>query len=139
MTSSKQADTLICHTTMCRNPINFLYNSGHVTLWCVEVCRVVNSREGSSKITTGLGCNKPWALHSHWMCRFQHLTFVDFNKPWAGNSQNTVCSLQLMITACHCIKVDLSPPAILVCQCHMIGVHYSVVMSPALFVGFDLL
>ncbi len=32
VTSSKQADTLICHTTMRRNPINFLYNPGHVTL-----------------------------------------------------------------------------------------------------------
>ncbi len=35
------------------------------------------------------------------MCRFQHLACVDFNKPWAQNSQNTACSLQL--TACHCI------------------------------------
>ncbi len=32
VTSSKRADTLICHTTMCRNPIKFLYNSGHVIL-----------------------------------------------------------------------------------------------------------
>ncbi len=27
---------------MRRNPINFLYNSGHVTLWCVEVGQVAN-------------------------------------------------------------------------------------------------
>ncbi len=32
VTSSKLVDTLICHTTMRRNPINFIYNSGHVTL-----------------------------------------------------------------------------------------------------------
>ncbi len=45
--------------------------------------------------------NEPFTLHSHWMCRCQHLACVDFNKPWARNSQNTVCSLQL--TACHWI------------------------------------
>ncbi len=50
MTSSKLADTLICHTTMCRNPINFIiYNPGHVTLWCVEVVLVANAREGSTQ------------------------------------------------------------------------------------------
>ncbi len=37
----------ICHTTICRNPINFLYNSGHMTLWCVEVGPVANARKGS--------------------------------------------------------------------------------------------
>ncbi len=35
VTSSKGVDTLICHTTMRRNSINFLYNPGHVTLWCL--------------------------------------------------------------------------------------------------------
>ncbi len=45
VTSSKRADTLICHTTMRRNPINFLYNLCHVTLWYVEVCLVANARE----------------------------------------------------------------------------------------------
>ncbi len=45
MTSSKWVDTLICHTTMRRNPINFLYNTGHVTLWCVEVGHVTNASE----------------------------------------------------------------------------------------------
>ncbi len=34
---------------MCRNPINFLYNPGYVTLWCVEVGPVANAREGSMK------------------------------------------------------------------------------------------
>ncbi len=47
MTSSKRADTLICHTTMRRNPINFLYNPDHVTLWCMEVGPLANAREGS--------------------------------------------------------------------------------------------
>ncbi len=47
VTSSKQVDTLMCHTSMHRNPINFLYNPGHVTLWCVEVGLVANAREGS--------------------------------------------------------------------------------------------
>ncbi len=32
VTSSKRADTLICHTTMRTIPINALYNLGHVTL-----------------------------------------------------------------------------------------------------------
>ncbi len=32
VTFSKRVDTLICHTTMRRNSINFLYNPGHVTL-----------------------------------------------------------------------------------------------------------
>ncbi len=45
VTSSKRVDTLICHTTMRRNPINFLYNPGHVTLWSVEVGPVANARE----------------------------------------------------------------------------------------------
>ncbi len=38
--SSKQADTLICHTTMRRNAINFLSIPGHMTLWCLEVVPV---------------------------------------------------------------------------------------------------
>ncbi len=61
VTSSKQGDTLICHTTMRRNPINFhttmrrnpinfLYSQGHVTFWCVEVGPVANAtREGSTQ------------------------------------------------------------------------------------------
>ncbi len=44
MTSSKQVDTPICHTIMCRDPINFLYNPGHMTLWCLEVVPVVYAR-----------------------------------------------------------------------------------------------
>ncbi len=46
VTSSKQADTLICHTTMCRISINFIHNPGHVTLWCLEVVPVANARAG---------------------------------------------------------------------------------------------
>ncbi len=34
---------------MCRNPINFLYNPGHVTLWYVKVGLVANAREGSTQ------------------------------------------------------------------------------------------
>ncbi len=49
VTSSKQADTLICHTTLRMNPVNFLYNPGHMTLWCVEVGSVANAREGSTQ------------------------------------------------------------------------------------------
>ncbi len=49
VTFSKQADTLICRTTICRNPIKFLYDSGHVTLSCVEVGPVANAREGSTQ------------------------------------------------------------------------------------------
>ncbi len=48
MTFSKGADTLICHTTMHRNSINFLYNPGHIALWCLEVVPVANAREGST-------------------------------------------------------------------------------------------
>ncbi len=47
VTSSKRADTLICFATICRNYINFLYNQGHVSLWCLEVVPVANVREGS--------------------------------------------------------------------------------------------
>ncbi len=35
------------------------------------------------------------------MCIFQHFACDNFNKPWALDSQNTSCSLQL--TACHYI------------------------------------
>ncbi len=41
MTPSKRVDTLICHTTMRRHSINFLYNPGHMTIWCLEVVLVV--------------------------------------------------------------------------------------------------
>ncbi len=44
VTSSKQVDTLIFHTTMCRNFINFLYFPGHVTLWSLKVVQVVYAR-----------------------------------------------------------------------------------------------
>ncbi len=47
VTSSKRANIQICHTTIRRNSINFLYNPGHVTLWCLEVVPVENVREGS--------------------------------------------------------------------------------------------
>ncbi len=49
VTSSKWADNLDCHTTMLRNPIYFLYNLDHVTLWCVDVGPVANVREGSTR------------------------------------------------------------------------------------------
>ncbi len=42
--SGKQVETLIWHTTMCRNSINFLYNPGHVTLWYLEVVSVIYAR-----------------------------------------------------------------------------------------------
>ncbi len=54
MTSCKRADTLICHTTMSRNLINFLYNQCHVTLWCVDVGLVANAREGSMRLPHSL-------------------------------------------------------------------------------------
>ncbi len=31
------------------NAINFLYNPGHMTLWCVEVGPGANAREGSTQ------------------------------------------------------------------------------------------
>ncbi len=39
--------SLICHTTMRRHSINFLYNPGHVILRCLEVVTVANTSEGS--------------------------------------------------------------------------------------------
>ncbi len=47
-------------------------------------------------------CSKLPQIHqnNHAMCRSQHLAYVDFNKPWALDSQNTAWSLQP--TACHC-------------------------------------
>ncbi len=44
VTSSKWVDTLIYHTTMCRNSTNLLYNPGHMTIWCLEVVLVVYAR-----------------------------------------------------------------------------------------------
>ncbi len=44
VTSNKQVDTLICYSTMHRNAINFLYNPGHMTFWCLEVVQVVYAR-----------------------------------------------------------------------------------------------
>ncbi len=44
VTFSNRVDTLICHTTMCRNSINFLYNPVHMTLSCLEVVLVVYVR-----------------------------------------------------------------------------------------------
>ncbi len=41
--------TLICHITMHWNLINFFYNPGHVTLWCVEVGPMANFRESSTQ------------------------------------------------------------------------------------------
>ncbi len=52
--SSKRVDTLICHTTMHRNSINFLYNLGHVTFRCLEVVPVVYARV--PKYSTPLTC-----------------------------------------------------------------------------------
>ncbi len=50
VTSSKWADTLICHTRMHRNAINFLNNPVHVTLRYVKVDPVANTREGSAQV-----------------------------------------------------------------------------------------
>ncbi len=41
VTYSNLQDTLIYHTTMCRDSIHLLYISGHVTLWCFKVVLVV--------------------------------------------------------------------------------------------------
>ncbi len=41
VTALKRVNTFICHTTMCRDVINFLYNPSHVTLWYLEVVPVV--------------------------------------------------------------------------------------------------
>ncbi len=41
--------TLVCHTTMHRNFINFPCNPGHVTPLCLEVVLVANAREGSTQ------------------------------------------------------------------------------------------
>ncbi len=37
-------DNIICYATMCRNTIDFGYNSSHVALWCLEVVPVVYAR-----------------------------------------------------------------------------------------------
>ncbi len=44
VTSSKRVDTLICHTKMRRNSINFLYNPGQVIIWCLEIVPEVSAR-----------------------------------------------------------------------------------------------
>ncbi len=66
MTSSKRVDTLICHTTMCRHSINFLYNSCHVTLWCLEVVPVVYARVIITDMWKVNAC-KPHYLTGQWL------------------------------------------------------------------------
>ncbi len=47
---------------MCKNPNNFLYNPGHMILWCEEVGPVANAKEGSiqehywARVGTGKYC-----------------------------------------------------------------------------------
>ncbi len=48
--------TLICHTIMPTNTINFLYNPGHVTLWCLEVVLVVYARASIDLLFLGSSC-----------------------------------------------------------------------------------
>ncbi len=50
VTSSKRVGTLLCHTTMRRNSINFPYNPAHVTL-CLEVVPVVYARLGAMDVS----------------------------------------------------------------------------------------
>ncbi len=64
--------TLICHTTMRRNAINFLYNPGHVTRWCLEVVPEVNARVRST-ITAD------WAKHWLWNVTISWLEIVNFD------------------------------------------------------------
>ncbi len=44
------------------NPINFLYNLGHVTFWCVEVRPVANASEGSTQEHDWAGVPLPLPL-----------------------------------------------------------------------------
>ncbi len=48
-------ECLICHPTMCRNAIIFLYDPGHMTNWCLEVVPVVYAR-----VTN----NQTWMVHT---------------------------------------------------------------------------
>ncbi len=63
MTSSKPMDTLICQATMRRNVINFLYNPGHVTLWCLEVVPVVYAWMGQFVVYPSLVVKPILQLH----------------------------------------------------------------------------
>ncbi len=81
MTSSKWAHTLICHTTMRRNPNNFPYNPGHVTLWCVEVGLVANAREGSKQ-------EHDWSrvhvwTHTHTHTHHAHIQYYKIRFYWS--------------------------------------------------------
>ncbi len=86
VTSSKRVDTLICQTTIRRNPINFLYIPAHVTLWCVEVGPVVNAREGSMQEhdRARVGPKRTFSLmligHCHCHCQYYYcvLNWVTF-------------------------------------------------------------
>ncbi len=55
---------------MRRDPINFLYNTGHTTLWCMEVGPVANAREGSmqehdwARVATGKSAKE--VLYDRW-------------------------------------------------------------------------
>ncbi len=56
-------------------------------------------------MTLQLFCSNIPQIHQNndAMWRFQYLVYVDFNKQWALDSQNRICSLQLI--ACHCIII----------------------------------
>ncbi len=56
--------TLICHTTMCRNAINLLYIPGHVTRWCLEAIPVVFASDVIPwNNTNKLAWDDIWLIH----------------------------------------------------------------------------
>ncbi len=90
--SSKWVDTLICHTTMHRNAINFLYNPCHITLWCLEVVPLVYARVDLTYIlvslahheehyTTSFHFRHKWGIKitmmpSRWICQVPTMYFT---------------------------------------------------------------
>ncbi len=70
---SKRENTLICHVTMCRNTIDFGYNSGHVALWCLEVVPVLYARSSRMQSEQYLQSFIKWrnthAQLTTWYCK----------------------------------------------------------------------
>ncbi len=98
MTSSKREDSLICHTTMRRNLINFLYNSGHVTLWCVEVGPLANARESSTQEHDCV-CNMWWYSNKIYACFcLWQLTILEYVLVLFVTSDLTYWHIYLFVT-----------------------------------------
>ncbi len=85
LTSSKRADTLICHTTMRRGPRHFLYNPGHMPLWWLQVVPVLYSSHAIPHDRTHNEWSQNMVMVDHFLSEWSHiLVMVDhFLSEWS--------------------------------------------------------